>query len=235
MSAARLDDGTSRYDAGLRFDSAALQIGTKVMATPSLNLSRLVHLQILQLTQEIITKVTGNPDLNTPSPTLLEMQAFLTTATDAVNAYDSARQTQAMLLSERETAMKELKDGLRSLAAYVANASGGDATIILSAGMNVRQAGSPIGTPAAPGNLTAEFGAVDGTSLLNWGSVRGWRSYLVECTTNPNGPWSLVAVTTESQAVATNLVSGTKYYFRVRALGAAGLGPWSDIAQKMAA
>jgi len=87
----------------------------------------------------------------------------------------------------------------------------------------------------APQNLVADFGALEGTSVLNWGSVRGGKSYLVDCASNSNGPWTQVAVTTDTQAVISNLVSGTKYYFRVRALGAAGLGPWSDIAAKMAA
>src|SRR5438445_13133627 len=98
-----------------------MQNAEKIMATPSLNLSRLAHLQTLQLTQEIITKITGNASFGTPNPSLVELQAFLTTATDAVNAYDSARQTLTMLLAERETAMRVLKAALRSLASYVAN------------------------------------------------------------------------------------------------------------------
>ena len=234
MSATTFDDGTSRYDTGLRLDAGRSQQRNNHMATPSLNLSRLVDLETLQLTQDIITKVTGNPHFGTPNPTLTALQALLTTATDAVNAYDATRQSLTMLRTDREDAMEALKEGLRALAGYVASASNGDATIILSSGMNVRQDPAPIGLPAAPQNLSAQFGANDGTSVLDWESVRGGRSYLVECATNALGPWTQVALTTDTQTLVTNLISGTKYYYRVRALGAAGLGPWSDLATKMA-
>src|ERR1051325_3683974 len=59
MNATRFDDGISRYDPGRRLDSAR-SLSQHTMATPSLNLGRLSHLEALQLTQEIITKMTGN-------------------------------------------------------------------------------------------------------------------------------------------------------------------------------
>ena len=63
----------------------------------------------------------------------------------------------------------------------------------------------------------------------------GGCSYVVECATNPNGPWTQVAVTTRANYTATGLASGTKYWFHVRAAGAAGPGPWSELVVKMAA
>ncbi len=38
-----------------------------------------------------------------------------------------------------------------------------------------------------------------------------------------------------SKHTETGLTSGTKYWIRVRAVGASGFGPWSDPAVKMAA
>lgn len=205
------------------------------MAIPSLNLRGNTHLETLQLTQEIITKMTGNANFGTPNPTLAGLQTRLTAARDAVNAYESARQALTMLLAERDQAMDDLKADLRSLAGYVASASNGDAAIILSSGMDIKQDSAPIGLPEAPRNLSAQFGANEGTCALDWQGVRGARSYMIECAADANGPWNPLPPTTEAKTVATNLVAGTRYYFRVRALGAAGLGPWSDIASKVAA
>ena len=42
------------------------------------------------------------------------------------------------------------------------------------------------------------------------------------------------ATVTKSKATVTGLTSGTKYWFRVRAIGATGPGPWSDPATKIA-
>jgi len=46
--------------------------------------------------------------------------------------------------------------------------------------------------------------------------------------------WTLGVVSTKSSATLSGLTSGTKYWFRVAAIGAAGQGAWSDPATKMA-
>ena len=63
----------------------------------------------------------------------------------------------------------------------------------------------------------------------------GASSYVFECATNPNGPWTPVEVTSRASTVATELTSGTKYWFHMRAGGAAGPDPWSEPVVKMAA
>ena len=48
--------------------------------------------------------------------------------------------------------------------------------------------------------------------------------------------WACIAVepSTKSSTTVKNLTSGTKYWIRVAAFGAAGQGPWSDPATKVA-
>jgi chitodextrinase len=87
----------------------------------------------------------------------------------------------------------------------------------------------------APANLQASTANNEGELKCKWNRVRGASSYVVECAGNPNGPWTQVTVTTKSSHTASGLTSGTKYWFRVRAVGAEGFGPWSDLAVKMAA
>ena len=86
-----------------------------------------------------------------------------------------------------------------------------------------------------PQNLLGIATDIEGQTKLKWNLVRGAKSYIVECATSPDGPWVQVTVTTRISCLATNLTPGTKYWFRVRAVGAAGLSGWSDPAAKLAA
>ena len=85
----------------------------------------------------------------------------------------------------------------------------------------------------------ATQGAGDGDGMidLHWNAVkRGFNSYVVERTTDPAGQtgWGNAEVVTKSSLTLSGLVSGTRYWFRARAIGTAGPGPWSDPATKVA-
>ena len=64
----------------------------------------------------------------------------------------------------------------------------------------------------------------------------GAQSYIVEMSPNPptNTSWTQVDVVTASKCTVSKLESGTKYWFRVAAVGSGGRGAWSDPAVKMA-
>ena len=82
-----------------------------------------------------------------------------------------------------------------------------------------------------------------GRGLIRW--VLGFAAFstLAACqqssssqtsATNPAGPWTQKYVGNKSSCTITEMDSGGMYYFRVRAVGPLGPGPWSDIAQKRA-
>jgi chitodextrinase len=66
--------------------------------------------------------------------------------------------------------------------------------------------------------------------------VRNARSYVIERSPDPPtaNTWTQVALVTRSRATITGLASGTKYWFRVAALGPAGQSGWSNPATKVA-
>ena len=77
---------------------------------------------------------------------------------------------------------------------------------------------------------------MEGTVDLSWDRVRGASSYIIQKSPNPitDSSWTQAGVSTKSSTTLTGMTSGTKYWFRVAAIGSAGQGAWSDPATKMA-
>ncbi|MBI3418000.1 MAG: fibronectin type III domain-containing protein [Verrucomicrobia bacterium] len=189
----------------------------------------------LQRTQIIITAMTDNANFPAPNPPLGDLATLRTNIIAKTNAIDSMKVTLDTEIAERDLLIQQLDDGLVQEAAYVQTVSGGKTEIILSAGMEVANTPAPIGPLAPPQNIQAFTSDNEGQVETKWDKVIGGSSYVVECATNPNGPWTQVVVATRANYTATGLVSGTKYWFHVRAVGAAGPGPWSEPVVKMAA
>ncbi len=123
-----------------------------------------------------------------------------------------------------------------ALGRHVEGASKGDEAKIKSAGMDVKAAATPIGIPQRPEAMKANEGLKNGNIEAKWKPVRGSRAYVVRMTdTIANmDSWKQVAIVTKASALIEGLFSGTQYWFQVCAVGAAGQGPWSDPATKVA-
>jgi chitodextrinase len=70
---------------------------------------------------------------------------------------------------------------------------------------------------------------------MDWAPVRGAYTYIVEKA--PDAPvltWQPALTTTKSKVAVNTMTSGSKYWFRVAAVGTAGQGPWSDAISKYA-
>ncbi len=206
------------------------------MAKVKLDLKSKTDAEIIELAQQHIAAMTGNANFPTPMPDAAGFLALTTTAADALAAADAAHTAWRTAVATKDAAILELSSaGLNARASYVDSASGGDEAKILSSGFNTRAPATPIGLPAQPGNLIAAMGSLEGTMELDWETVRGAVSYIVECKLHSDSEqWQQVKIVTRSDATLTGLVSGSTYAFRVRAVGAAGEGPWSDEAVKMA-
>ena len=75
----------------------------------------------------------------------------------------------------------------------------------------------------------------DGTHDLSWGTIkRGVQTYVAERAIAAAGPYTQCYIGKASSCTDTGLVSGIEYWYRVKALGAAGPSVWSDRASKRA-
>lgn len=81
-------------------------------------------------------------------------------------------------------------------------------------------------SPAAPTGLVASAG-VSGVSL-NWSAVSGAASYRLQRSTTSGGPFFTIAYTETTSCADRDIAADTTYYYRVRAVNAAGPGPASS-------
>jgi hypothetical protein len=227
-------DSGATYDSGLVYDAAMPTNPPKRMAKIKLNLDRLSIADLLLKAADIKTKMTGNANFTTPVPPLATLNTQITSLTTSNNTYNQGELTQKQNKTTRDNDEAALRATLALLAGYVEAASGGDAAKIQSAGMDVRATSAPVGEMAAPQNLSVTGGDLEGENDLHWEPVNGRTSYIAESASVATGPWTQFYVGKKSSVTAKGATSGSLVYFRVRAVGAAGPGPWSDIAHSRA-
>lgn len=183
-----------------------------------------------------ISRLTGNASYPTPMPALATLTAAADRLDAAVQAYDFSRSR--LDKQERDIAFAELKGLHKDLGGYVQTVSNGDAELITSAGFEMEAGRKPLGLLPAPVDVRATVRPYPGSLEVRFKGVRGRIAYRVEwCLGDPllADNWQLYTVTGKNRVIVDGLESGKTYFFRVEALGAAGLSPASDIASAKAA
>lgn len=201
-----------------------------------LRLSRLSVPELLERAQQIVSAMTGNPDFPTPNPPLASVTAAADDLDKANNTANTARmESKAKTVLANEQADK-LRGMLTNLGSYVENIANGKDAVINGAGMDVKAPASAGAVPGVVTGLEATTGDNDGEIDLSWNSIDGISSYVVERSLKPppDAAWQHQGAVTKSRTTANGLASGTRYWFRVAAVGAKGQGGWSDIASRIA-
>lgn len=207
------------------------------MPKVKLNWQKLTIPEKLQRVKQIVNALTGNPNFPAPQPTLAQITAASDALGNAADAAQTARQTAKTATSARDQKEDALDLLVRQLAAHVESISGDDDTKILSAGMDVRDTGTPgSDPPVTPQALALTEGDHDGELDGQWDRDPRARSYVVQISTDVNNPalWKQAAVVTNSHVTLDGLTSGQRYWCRVAAVNANGQSGWSDPATKIA-
>ena len=224
------------YDSGVFYDDLLMPLTPrKPMAKVKLNLDRLSDGQLILKAKDIKTKLTGNANFPTTTPTLANYGTLITSAEAGLSASDAANATAKQMTTEKNTVIDALRRGTAQLGTFVEAASGGDPAKIQSAGMDVKATSTPIGTPGQVQDFALSAGDHDGELDAQWSPVNGAKSYELETSPDPVTltSWGNKQSTTKSKLTITGLTSGTRAWSRVRAIGAAGPGNWSDPATKI--
>jgi len=202
----------------------------------ALGLGKLSTPQKIELGNTVVLAMTGNANFTTPSPPLAEITTATGDLETAYNNFQSAGGGTSLsaIVREKEEIFDEK---LTALGNYVDGIAKGSETIILSAGMKTKKQSAPIGIPAMVENLNAKSGEQTGKIELRWSPVKGARTYIVHMSDDVNNPASyrIMGYPTASNFIAENLEAGKEFWFRIEAIGSAGVGHASDPAAAHAA
>lgn len=199
-----------------------------------LNLGHASAAEVALKASTIVSKMTGNTNFTTPSPTLAIVTAQLTTLNNKMREQAIAEKTASEKTAEMNTEKDTLTEVLQKLCSYVDGAANGVEAKILSSGFDVKKDAVAIGLLPAPKKVLALEGANDGEINGTWGTVTGAKSYIVELSTDIqdiNG-WTYQMTVTKAKCTITELTSGMRIWIRVAAINAAGQGAYSDPATK---
>jgi hypothetical protein len=208
----------------------------KVWYAVKLGHTQVTFVALVDKSRTNITKLTGNAAFPTPSPKLIDLAAAAERLDKAVQAYDFSRSRQDK--QERDAAFQALKAMRADLGGYVQTTSAGVQELITSAGFETEKGRQPIGQLPAPPDVRALVRPYPGSLEVRFGGVKGRLSYqLFICSGDPKveANWELNTITGKTRVVVDGLESNATYFFRVVALGAAGLSPVSDVATAKAA
>ena len=185
-----------------------------------------------------ITAMTGNA--NYPQPTRVPTDAQVQTAQDEL-ATAQADVDNAEIAWRQNIQIRDQKEAtwdtvITARANNCEAVTPNDLAALASTGFPLRSAGTPIGALPAPGDLRAIATDNEGVIELRCDTVKGASSYEWECKVHDNtsAPWSAIKTSTTSKILVPALTPGTLYAFRVRAIGSAGPGAWSDEASERA-
>jgi hypothetical protein len=210
-----------------------------------LDLKGLTDLQFIQKGNGIVAAMTGNANFATPSPALATITTAMTSMQSAITQRD-ALLSQAQELTVAIGAIRANATTILNKEVEYVEGIANDSTdpekppgsIIESAGMDVAQNNTTrVGEMPQVTGLFGTGGDGDGEIDLAWNRItRGLKSYVIQISEGATAPgaWNQLAVCTKSKFTAEGLTSGTRYWFRVAAVGTAGQGPWSNAATKIA-
>ena len=202
----------------------------------SLGLTRVSPSAMLVKARNMVSKLTGNLAFTTPTPALADITLACNALEVAINAHQLNPGPGEVI--DRDLAFDKVKSLAIDLGGYIQAASNGDWDLIKSAGCVVRKSPTPVGEMPKPRDVVAESSLIRGRIEVRWRGVRGRSMYQLDsCNGDPNveANWSLMTLTSKNRHTAEGLANDKEYYFRVRAMGTAGVGPISDSAHAKAA
>ena len=192
--------------------------------------------ELANTAQNIVNKMTINPNFTDPQPPLTTIQEYITAYSAAlVKAKDGNKEDTANKNACRLT----LETALHRLGNYVNLVAENDVVKLDSSGFPISKLPEPIGILEAP-NLTVYYGKNPGEIIIEMSVVPKASGYLVLYSPLPapaeNAEW-YDKLFSGAKGTLTNLKSGAKYIFKAAAISTEankmGLYNFSDPVEKL--
>jgi len=191
--------------------------------------------QKVELARIVVTCMTGNVNFPNPNPAL---SVITQAADDLENASIIAADRSRLHVAEEHKAEDELDTLMAQLALYIENAAANDANKIMSSGMDIKHEASASQVPHVPTEFEGASNGQEGQAEFSWKGVAKARVYVVEQSSETSigsmktadgtevltrfVAWTISDIVTKTKLVVKGLESGTRYAFRVYAIGAGG-------------
>lgn len=206
------------------------------MIKPKLELAKVTDAQLVFTANTVFDQMTTNAALFTAAAADVTALGTEKAAYQAAfEAAETGRLVQQALTDEKTANRVVVENRLRKLVDLVNHIADGDINIIHDAGMQGTNEPAPVFMTQVQ-NLRVAPSLNDGELMADWDPVSKARIYKVQvCKDQGVAPvnWTDKLDSTRSKcALNHDLVSGTKVWVRVCAVGARDQGPWSDPAWK---
>lgn len=185
-----------------------------------------------QKAEYIIEQMTDNAFYPNPSPELGDVQASLTTYSNALVEAGGLDRTLVALKNE---ARQVLEIMIGKLGMYVMNVALGNVAMLTSSGFTLLKSGEPQYIDN-PGQVTISNGITSGELVAVVPAVKGAKSYMHQIATElPTDATEWVSTTTSrSKFTYTNLQAGRQYWIRVAVIGSRGQVAYSPVSTQFA-
>jgi hypothetical protein len=188
------------------------------------------------------TAMTNDP-VTYPVLVFGALLADLLAKTDALSVADAATETGSHLsFDEAETAEIAWDTSMRALAAAIQTKANANPTIaaeiIHGAALKSKREPDKKGPAIPVSGLTASVTGLGNAIKLGFKSINPYGTqYDIQMTTTPaiESSWEAIALITARRTLVEELVNGTRYYFRVRAINSLGKSIFSDVVTQVAA
>jgi hypothetical protein len=222
---------SDHFDSGVRFDEAGPgKIKTMKKIIVTMDLAHKSDTELKQYAADHIAKTA----LSTAFPGLTAGAVAFQSLHDAFEAglgvSDQAQKTAMEKTNLKDAARAALELGLTQRGHVCEGTIGVTADQVLAVGFGVKSDAAPAPKSGKVLNLSLTTGDDHGTIDAAWNRMPGAQSYEVQWCPDPftDAGWRNFPGCTKSKTVLTGLTSGAKIWVRVRALGAAGPGAWSN-------
>ncbi len=190
------------------------------------------HLDQLAMFEKIITSLDALPADQREDAYLEELRAVTTAARASHLRIGTLRSELKSELSKRKTLFETgRKSANRAGVGALLKTGMRDAANILAVGLDLHASTKkPVGVPDAPMNLRAVPTDGEGEAQLRWQRTVRRCAFEVQWHTDPPEAdhWHQEDTCFKQKCLVKGLVSGGKYWFRVRATNAHGQSAWSN-------
>ena len=179
---------------------------------------------VILYANNIVQKLTNNPNIPTPVPTVAALAAAVNDLHAAETAALSRAKGSATVRNDKRTVLVSLLQQLRGTVQSVADATPENgAAIIESAGLTVRK----IATRGKRA-FAARTGALAGSAIVTAATAGPRASYEWQYSTDGGKTWVFAPATTQGKTTVAGLPAGTTVQFRYLAVTPkGGQGDWS--------